>query len=152
MKLTAQDAQQSLTTHVATKGAEIRDKYGPHIGWDELLRILEDRSVCRYPCVVAFDAAPLHPGEFAFPEPKGERPEDGFTIYVHPHFAAQPELAVYLVFYQLVQVNYGEFVSPQDAETFGASALGISNDAYYQALCEMADAISDCGEQRCSCH
>jgi hypothetical protein len=29
-----------------------------------------------------------------------------------------------LVLYQLVLVNYGEFVSADDAETFGASALG----------------------------
>jgi len=152
MKLTAEDAQQSLTAHVAAKGADIRDKYGPHIGWDELLRILEDRSVCRYPCAVAFDAAPLQPGEIAFPAPKGDRPEDGFTLCVHPHFAAQPDLAVYPVLYQLVAVNYGEFVSPQDAETFGASALGLSNDTYYQTLCEMADAISGCEEAKCSCH
>jgi len=151
-KLTADDAKQSLTAHVAVKGAEIRDKYGPCIGWNELLRILEDRSVCRYPCEVVFDAGPLQPGEFAFPVAKGERPEDGFTLCVHPHFAAQPESAVYLVLYQLVKVNYGEFVSPEDAETFGASALGLSNDEYYHALCAMADEISEPGEAQCHCH
>ena len=151
-KLTADDARQSLTAHVAAKGAEIRDKYGPRIGWNELLRILEDRSVCRYPCEVVFDAEPLHPGEFAFPVSKGERPEDGFALCVHPHFATRPELVVYLVLYQLVQVNYGEFVSPEDAETFGASALGLSNDEYYQTLCKMADEIGGCKEARCNCH
>jgi len=152
MRLTADDARQSLTAHVAAKGAEIQNKYGPHIGWHELLRILEDRSVCRYPCEVTFDAEPLQPGELAFPVPTGERPEDGFTLCVHPHFATQPELAVYPVLYQLAPVNYGEFVSTQDAETFGAAALGLSNDAYYQTLCEMADAIAGCEEARCGCH
>jgi len=32
-KLTTNDARQSLTAHVAAKGAEIFEKYGPHIGW-----------------------------------------------------------------------------------------------------------------------
>ena len=151
-KLTADDARQSLTAHVATKGTEIQSKYGPCIGWNELLRILEDRTACRYPCEVVFAAEPLEPGEFAHPVPKGQRPEDGFTIFVHPHFEAQPERAVYLVLYQLVPVNYGEFVSAGDAETFGASALGISNDEYYETLCEMADQIGGSPEAGCHCH
>jgi hypothetical protein len=151
-KLTADDARQSLTAHVAVKGGEIRQKYGTKIGWNELLRILKDRTACRYPCQVLFDAQPLQPGEFAFPVPKGERPEEGFTICVHPLFASQLERVVYLVLYQLVQVNYGEFVSPEDAETFGASALGLSNDEYYQTLCDMADEIGGCREGECNCH
>lgn len=142
--LTADDAKQSLNAHVATKGAEIHAKYGPHIGWQELQRILEDKSVCRYPCKIEFSAESLQAGEVAHAEPKGERPEDGFTIHVRPIFMTQLARVPYLVLYQLVVVNYGEFASPDDAETFGASALGISKDEYYAALCEMADNIGGC--------
>jgi hypothetical protein len=46
------------------------------------------------------------------------------------------------VLYQLVLVNYGEFASADDAETFGAHALGLAKDDYYQALCRLADEIS----------
>jgi hypothetical protein len=46
-----------------------------------------------------------------------------------------------LVLYQLVVVNYGEFASSDDAEIFGAAALGISREMYYQALCQMADLL-----------
>ncbi len=151
-KLTAEDAKQSLTDHAAVKGAEIYEKYGPHIGWNELLQILEDRACCRYPCEIVFDAAPLRPGEFACPVPKGEWPEDGFTMHVHPRFMAQLERVPYLVLYQLVVVNYGEFASPQDAELFGLNALGLSRDQYYQALCAMADEIGGCREPACDCH
>jgi len=66
-------------------------------------------------------------------------------MFVHPFFMTQPERVPYLVLYQLVLVNYGEFASATDAETFGASALGISKDEYYEALCEMADEIGACG-------
>lgn len=144
-QLTADDARQSLNEHVAARGREIYAKYGPHIGWQELRQILEDRACVRYPCEIVFDAGPLEPGEFAHPVAKGERPEDGFTMYVHPVFLTQLERVPGLVLYQLVLVNYGEFASADDAETFGASALGISRDEYYATICEMAGQIGGSG-------
>lgn len=140
-QLTADDFKQSLNTHVATKGEEIREKYGPEIGWKELLHILEDRSLVRYPCEIIFDSAPLLEGEFAHAMPNSENPQDGFKIYVHPFFSLQLSRVPHMVFYQLVRVNYGEFASADDAEVFGASALGLSRDAYYETLCELADEI-----------
>jgi hypothetical protein len=139
--LTPHDAQQSLSAHVAAKGDEIRAKYGPVIGWNELLRILEDRQCARYPCEIVFDQRPLEAGEFAYPLAKGARPEDGFTVYVHPLFLADLRRVPWLVFYQLVRVNYGPFASAEDAETFGAHALGLEKDSYYQALCQMANLV-----------
>ena len=66
---TGGDARISLQEHAAAKGAELRDKYGPVIGWSGLCRILEDREIVRYPCRIEFTAEGLDPGEFAFPEP-----------------------------------------------------------------------------------
>jgi hypothetical protein len=137
-QLTADDARQSLTAHVAIKGQELHEKYGPRVGWNELLRLLEDRAFVRYPCEIAFDAEPLLPGEVAHPVAKGSCPENGFTMFVHPLFQAALDQVPLLVLYQLVVVNYGEFASPDDAEVFGAGALGMSRDDYYQNLCEMA--------------
>jgi hypothetical protein len=141
-QLTADDFKQSLTTHVAAKGEEVREKFGPDIGWKQLLQVLEDRSVVRYPCEIVFDSAPLLEGEFAHAMPNSENPADGFKIYVHPFFSLQLERVPHMVFYQLVRVNYGEFASADDAEVFGASALGLAKDEYYEILCEIADQIS----------
>ncbi len=138
---TADNARPSLSAHAAQKGAEIRDKFGPHIGWSELLRLLEDRACVRYPCRVVIDRAALQPGEFAHPVPTGERPEEGFTMFVHPVYMARLEVVPALVLYQLVLVNYGAFASPDDAEAFGAAALGISRDEYYAMICELADQL-----------
>jgi hypothetical protein len=140
-QLTADDARQTLNAHVATKGAEIFAKYGPQIGWTEMKRILEDRTCVRYPCEIVFDASRLRPGEFAWPEPKGDQPEAGFTLFVHPHYETQPAMVPFLVLYQLVAVNYGEFASAEDAETFAAAALGLERDLYYDALCRLADQL-----------
>jgi hypothetical protein len=150
-KLTAEDASQSLSAHVAAKGSDVHEKYGPHIGWNELLRILEDRACCRYPCKVSFDAGPLQPGEAAYPVALGQAPEEGFAMHVHPHFMRCLDQVPYLVLYQLVVVNYGEFASPEDAEVFGSSALGLPRDDYYQALCAMVDEIDSGDETSCEC-
>ena len=141
-QLTAEDGRESLNAHVASKGEEIRAKYGPHLGWAELQRILQDRACVRYPCEIVFDPAPLRPGEFAHPVPRGETPEEGFDLFVHPYFMMHLDRIAHLALYQLVLVNYGEFASPDDAETFGASALGLSKDEYYQSLCELSDEIA----------
>jgi hypothetical protein len=141
-QLTADDARQSLTAHVAAKGVELYQKYGPTIGWAELLRVLEDRAFVRYPCEIVFDSKPLLAGEFAHPSMKADRPEDGFIMHVHPHFFAQLDRVPWLVLYQLAALNYGEFASSEDAEMFGAAALGLPRDEYFTELCKMADEVT----------
>jgi len=141
-KFTLADARSSLNVHAAEKGDEIYQKYGPHIGWPELQRILADRACVRYPCEIVFDSRQLQLGEFAHPVPKGSRPEDGFAIQVHPFFMSQLDQVPLLVLYHLVQVNYGGFAGPDDAEQFGAHALGLLPNDYYTRLCLLADQIS----------
>jgi len=140
-QLTAEDAKQSLNIHVAAKGAELFAKYGPQIGWRELQVILKDHACVRYPCELVFDSAPLNPGEFAFPEPNGEKPEEGFTLFVHPIYMTDLSQVPFLVLYQLVAVNYGVFASADDAETFASAALGLPREDYYQTLCGLADLL-----------
>ncbi len=141
-KLTLADAQQSLTAHIAMRGEEIHQKYGPSIGWSQLQQILADRDCTRYPCTIVFDESPLRDGEFAHPVPVGSRPEEGFRMHVHPFFSTQPGALPGLILYQLVLVNYGDFASPTDAEVFGAAVLGIDREEYYAQLCELADMVS----------
>jgi hypothetical protein len=161
-QLTADDAKQSLTAHVASKGEELCEKYGPGLGWADLQVVLGDRAYVRYPCDIQFDAGPLEAGEFAHPIAKSSKLEDGFTMYVHPVYMLDLVHVPYLVLYQLVAVNYGEFASAEDAELFGANALGISRDEYYATLCELAARIDgpssscddhghDHGPGGCSC-
>jgi len=140
-RLTANDAMTSLAAHVADKGGEIRQRYGPRLGWKELQAMLQDPACVRYPCEILFDTLGLEPGEMAHPVCRGERPEDGFSIYVHPVFMTQLERVPHLVLYQLVLVNYGDFASADDAEVFGSAALGISREDYYQTLCELSDQL-----------
>ena len=146
-QLTAEDARQSLTAHVEAKGVEVFVKYGPQIGWGELQRLLADRVFVRYPVEIVFDAAELQLGEFAHPVQKSDGPEEGFTMYVHPLFSLELERVASAVLYQLVAVNYGEFASSDEAETFGAAALGLTRDEYYNLLCEMSAQVGGDADQ-----
>jgi hypothetical protein len=130
-----------MADHAAAKGREICGRYGGRMGWKELLNLLADRAFVRFPCEIVFDAGPLLPGEFACPLPKGARPEDGFVMHVHPLFERDLDEVPLLVLYQLVSVNYGDFASAEDAEAFGAAALGLSQQEYYAAVCRMADRL-----------
>jgi hypothetical protein len=140
-QLTAEDAKQSLTTHVETKGVDAFVKHGAPLDRETLERLLADRALVRYPCEIVFDAAQLLPGEFAHPLPKGEQPEEGFTLCVHPYFEHSPAHVAYAALYVIVVVNYGEFASHDEAETFGAAALGLTRDEYYEQLCAMSDQV-----------
>ncbi len=154
-QLTTDDARQSLRDHVTTKGQEIHARFGPHLGMAELNLLLNDRKLVRFPCTIAFDAAPLQPEEFAYPEPLGESPEAGYRICVHPRFAAALETVPALVLYQLVAVNYGDFATAEDAEAFGSAALGLSGEEYYQRLCAAADQLGGSPAPAgggCGCH
>lgn len=144
-RLTADDARQSLREHAVIRGAAIHAKYGPHIGWQALMRILKDRECVRYPCEIVFDDTALERGEFAHPVPLGRHPEAGFNVHVHPVFMTRLEEVPLLVLYQLVLVNYGPFASADDAEAFGAAALGMTTEEYYRRVCALADLIGDGG-------
>ena len=141
-QLTAEDARQSLRDHVAAKGEEIHAKFGPHLGWAELHQLLNDRKFVRYPCTLAFDATPLQPDEFAYPEPLGDRPDAGYRLCVHPCIETDLESVLAIALYQLVAVNYGDFATAEDAEAFGSAALGLSRDEYYQRLCALAESVA----------
>ena len=131
-----------MEAHAASKGAEIYAKYGPEIGWGQLSRILNDRTLVRYPCEIIFDEKALLAGECAHAQCRAEDPKEGFTIFIHPSIASAPQEAVLLALYQLVVVNYGPFASAHDAEAFGAGALNLSKEEYYNRICKIADRLA----------
>ena len=140
-KLTAEDAKGALRDHVEEKALAARRRYGGTVDETVLRRMLEDRSVVRYPTRLQFDAGPLEPGEFAYAHPLGGKANDGFQLFVHPMLENEPEMLPLAVAYHLVRINYGEIVTHEEAELYGATLLGMDQEAYYQALCALADRI-----------
>ncbi|MBZ0172895.1 MAG: hypothetical protein K8E66_10975, partial [Phycisphaerales bacterium] len=86
---------------------------------------------------------PLEPGEFAWPQPLGDKPSDGYCLFIHPHFERRPQAWPLLISYHVPSVNYGEIVTAEEAELFAATLLGMDVETYYNALCTLADEIAE---------
>ncbi len=143
---TAADGQQSLRDHVRAKALEARAKCCGRVDRPAILRLLEDRTVVRYPVGIRYDAEPLLSGEFACLAPLGGHPADGFCLFIHPRFECAEFLPA-LVAYYIPTVNYGDVASNVDAELYGSTLLGMDLEAYYRLLCEVSDSLPDQPEQ-----
>ena len=144
-KLTEADARRSLKDHVFEKARNAHLKFGFCIDAPAITRIIDSREFVRYPMGIRFDAGPLQSGEFACLEPLGEEPSRGFCLFVHPCFQTRPDVLPLIVAYYIPSVNYGDIVSNEEAELFGATLLGMDVEDYYRALCELSDAIPGAG-------
>ncbi len=142
-KLTEQDGKLALRDHVIAKAAAARLDRGMYIDAEAIIKLLDDREAVRYPTGVRFDAEPLESGEFAWLMPLGDTPAEGFCLFIHPWFETQPDAWPLIIPYYIPCVNYGEIVSEEECEFYGASLLGLERENYYQALCELADSIPD---------
>ncbi len=142
-KAVAEQAKQAFHEHLVEKATAARFKYGLYIDTDAVLKMLSDESVVRYPTTLVFDASPLQTHEFAYPQPLGFHASDGYAWCVHPYFRPQRELWPLLIAYHIPVINYGSIVETPDAELYGATLLGLEVEAYYQALCELADAMAE---------
>ncbi len=131
----------AMSEHLRRKAEAARLKYGFYVDAEVIREMLEDREVVRYPVTIDYDAEALRPGEFAWPQPVGFHPSDGFRLVVHPWFRGQPEKLPLLVAYHFPSINYGPIVEPRHAELYGATLLGLDVDTYYRALCELADSL-----------
>ncbi len=137
----ASDGQEALRDHVVARATDARLRRGGLIDRAEIMRMLEDRTVVRYPVGVRFDAEPLQPGEFACLEALGEHPNDGYCLYIHPMFEPVDDLIPLLVAYYVPAVNYGDIATHVEAELFGSTLLGIEIEEYYKILCSVADSV-----------
>ena len=144
-KPTEQEGRESLIAHAVEKALEARAAYGDGgvgLGMDSLEVLLNDRKFVRHPVRLAYDAAELESGEFAYPKPVSpDDPSEGFVMYIHPSFEDRHDVIPLLVAYHLVCVNYGEIAGREAAEACGAALCGMEIEPYYQTLCQLADSL-----------
>ena len=142
IKLTESDAKLALRDHLAEKARTARAKHGFYIDFGTITKILSDSTLVRYPTGIRFDASSLVPGEFAAAVPLGDHPSKGFCIFIHPSLQNRQDLLPYVIAYHIPPINYADMASPEDCECFGATLLGITEDDYYNTLCDIADSLT----------
>lgn len=141
---TVAEGLEALRDHVVDKAFAAREAYGDHGGPIDaaaLAELLQDSRFVRFPVRVAFGAARLQPGEFAYPEAVNGDPRQGYVLWVHPHFEARPDDVALLIAYHLVIVNYGDIADEEHAELYAATLLGMEQQTYYQRICALADEV-----------
>jgi len=143
LQLTEEHGYEALQGHVVDKAIAARKKYGPTVDWAAMRKILDDRDFVRFPTGVRFDDEALLNGEFAYAAALGQRPSDGFCLFVHPCFEARPEVLPLLIAYHVPAINYLDIATSKEAELFGATLLGLRVDDYYEQLCNLADSMPD---------
>lgn len=140
-KFTAEEGRKAFAHHVIEKALALRAKYGSVMDEDVLEAVLKDRDFVRYPTRVEFDSSKIEPGFFAAVEAVSGSPANEHIIFLHEYFRRRPVDIASALLYQLVLVNYGGIATRQEAELFGATALGIEQEEYYHLLCRLADQI-----------
>lgn len=141
LKLTLEDGRKAAGAHALEKGYQIRQKYGKFIDYDTLVKILKDDEFVRYPTKIEFNSDKIEEGMFGFAERVSTDASDGYIIYIHKHFKKRLGDLPALVFYHIVTVNYGDFVTYNEAEEFASAALGMDKEYYYQYLCRLVDSL-----------
>ncbi len=141
LRPTANDGQEALRDHLIEKALLARSRYGPAIDARAIRRLLVDSEIVRYETEIVFDANPLQPGEFAWPELLDDQTPPKCRLIVHPHFRERPEVLPYLVAYHVPSINYLDLATHEEAELFGAALLGLEVDAYYERVCALADGM-----------
>jgi len=136
----AEKGRLALRDHAAACAEDARRRYG-RVDYPAITTMLEDRKVVRYPTELRFSVAALVSGEFAYAEPLGERPSEGYRLWVHPYFEQRLDDLPRLIAYHIPAVNYGDVVTEEDAEVFAATLLGEDRDEYYERLCALADEL-----------
>ncbi len=139
--LTEEAGYEALRGHVLEKALVARKKYGPEMDLAAMEALLADSDLVRFPTQIAFDPQFLLAGEFAWPRCNGERPGDGFTLYVHPHFQNRHRDLPYLIAYHIVAINYLDVATNEEAELFGAALFGMEVEEYYEKICGLADEL-----------
>ena len=135
-------AEADVQQKIDAAAQAVVEKYGTAPSYDAMLRAIEDRDIIPCRIILSYNDEPLQPGEFGFMmNLKDGDPSEGFLLYLHPALRDGGDDVVALIAYQLVVAFGPNEVIHSDAERFGATIMGMDEQAYYEKVCELADAI-----------
>ncbi len=153
---TQQELRESMNLHLRQKAQEIIDKYGSIDTFSMLLDVMQDRKFVRYPVNIIYDSSRIEDGLFVKSEMKlldqDHQPDEdddfikpierSYDFFIHEYFEGKPDKLLPLILYHLPAVNYGDIATFEDSEVFGSALMQMTQDDYYQLVCELADSIT----------
>lgn len=133
----------ALRGHITEKAAAARERYGPSFDDEAIHLLLTDRRFVRFPVTLQCDARSLDPGCVAAVRPVSDDAVDGFLLIVHPALGGQFDALRLIVARHLVEMNYGQVATVEDAEAFGAALLDMPVEAFRRAFALLANRLLD---------
>jgi len=133
--------QDSLREHLLAQAVVAHQKHGP-VTADKLEALLHDPDCLRYPVRLVFEFGEMAMNQFAQPDFDWRNQEqNGRVLYVRPLLRGRPDLLPLAVAYMIPLINYGDIVTDEHCLRYGAALLGMMEEEYYQAICNLADLV-----------
>lgn len=133
--------QQSLRDHLAAQAVVACQKHGP-LTQAKLDALLHDPECVRHPTRLVFEFGEMAMHQFAQPDIDWRSTEqDGRVLYLRPMLRDHPELVVLAVAYMIPLINYGDIITDEHCQLYGATLLGMTEAEFYRAICQLADFV-----------
>jgi len=108
---------------------------------DSLYAFLSDPDFVRYPVRLAFERGSMSPHQFAQPEKDPNSVSPAYLLYLHPRIRDEALFIRQAIAYYMPIINFGDMVTEDLAILYGATLMGMPENSFYTALCEIADAV-----------
>ncbi len=133
--------EDSLREHIAAQAVVAHHRHAP-LTFAGLDALLSDPECLRYPVRLAFEFGEMAAHQFAQPDLDPHNPsQDGRVLYLRPMLRDRPDLILLAVAYMIPAINYGEIVTDEHCLRYGATLLGMMEDEFYKAICDVADFV-----------
>lgn len=131
--------EDSLKQRLVEQAVYAHQKYHP-LTPAALEALLADPECARYPTRLVFEFGEMAMHQFAQPEPDPRNlQENGRVLYLRPVLQSRPDLVLLAVAYMLPALNYGEIITDEHCQLYGAALLGLMREEFYAQICALAD-------------
>jgi hypothetical protein len=140
--------EDSLRDHIVAQAIVAHHKHGP-LTFAGLDALLTDLECLRHPTRLVFEFGEMASHQFAEPAvDQRDREQDGRVLYLRPLLRGHPDLVVLAVAYMIPVINYGDVVTDEHCLRYGATVLGMMEEEFYEAICQMAELVGAEAEER----
>jgi hypothetical protein len=131
----------SLRDHIAAQAVVAHHKHAP-LTFAGLDALLTDPECLRHPTRLVFEFGEMARHQFAQPDlDLRNREQNGRVLYLRPLLRDRADLAVLAVAYMIPVINYGDIITDEHCLRYGATLLGMMEEDFFQAICQMADVV-----------
>ena len=133
--------QQSLREHLLAQAVVAHQKHGS-LTADKLDALLHDPDCLRHPVRLVFEFGEMAMHQFAQPDIDWRNTEqDGRVLYIRPLLKDHPDHLPLAVAYMIPLINYGDIITDAHCVAYGATLLGMMEEEYYHAICQLAETV-----------